>query len=84
MREWYGLFQACLVVTPLAVHEEDSKVDHVEVRDRRVEAGRERPGERHQEVTPATREYVRGARQEGALIEHTCSSGDGNDPTSPR
>ena len=46
--EWYALFQACLVVTPLAVHEEDSEVDHIEVRDRSVEAGRERPGERHQ------------------------------------
>ena len=50
------------------MHEEDSEVDHVEVRDRSVEAGRERPGERHQEVTPATREYVRGARQEGLLL----------------
>ena len=50
------------------MHEEDSKVDHVEVRDRSVEAGRERPGERHQEVTPTTREYVSGIRQEVALI----------------
>ena len=66
------------------MHEEDSEVDHVEVRDRSVEAGRERPGKCHQKVTPATREYVSGVRQEVALIERTCSSGDESDPTSPR
>jgi hypothetical protein len=42
-----------LVITSLAVNEKGSEVNDVEVCDRSVESGWERPGEGHEEITPA-------------------------------
>lgn len=40
-----------LVVSPLSVDEEDGEVDNVEVCDRCVELGRQRPCEGHEDIT---------------------------------
>jgi hypothetical protein len=76
-----ALFLAVLIVPALAVDEEDGEVRHVEVRDRRAEAGWERPGERHEQVTTED-DVRRGAADD--LGKRTSSSGAERDPTSPR
>ena len=48
----YSLLLARFVVPALTMDEKHGEVNHVEVRDGSVEAGRQRPGERHDQVAP--------------------------------
>ena len=45
-----ALLLALLLIAQLPVQEKDGEVAHVEVCDRRVESGRERPREGHEDV----------------------------------